>query len=183
MVKVWDATTGKEESTLPPHEHLVTGARFSPDSRHILITGDTTARVLNGMTQEGGFFYGHTGIVYGGAFSPDGMSIVTASGDMTARVWEAGTGRLISVLRGHTARLTDAQFSPNGRFIVTASADKSARVWDAASGRILEVIENHADLVSSASFSPDGKRLLTSSDDGTAKIVVCSRYANSRSRN
>ena len=112
--------------------------------------------------------------MYGGAFSADGARVVTCSGDLTARVWESGTGMEIAVLRGHTARLADASFSPNGRLVVTSSADKTARVWDAETGRLLVVFENHADLVSSASFSPDGKRVLTSSDDGTARIIDCS---------
>ena len=35
------------------------------------------------------------------AFSPDGSRIVTASGDKTARIWDAATGKEIAVLRGH----------------------------------------------------------------------------------
>ena len=36
---------------------------------------------------------GHTGTVRSAAFSPDGARIVTASGDTTARVWDANSGR------------------------------------------------------------------------------------------
>ena len=174
MVKIWNATTGKEEVSLQPNGSLVTSASFSPDDRSILTTGaDQRAQVLNLATKASVSFGRHTGIVYGGAFSADGTRVVTCSGDLTARVWEASTGREIAVLRGHTARLADASFSPNGRLVVTSSADKTARVWDASTGRLLVVFENHADLVSSASFSPDGKRVLTSSDDGTARIIDC----------
>ena len=35
---------------------------------------------------------GHSGIVWSAAFSPDGQRVVTASGDKTARVWNAATG-------------------------------------------------------------------------------------------
>ena len=36
------------------------------------------------------------------AFSPDGKRIVTASGDKTARVWDAATGKPIGQpLKGH----------------------------------------------------------------------------------
>ena len=175
MVKIWNSRTGKEESTLQPHANLVTSAKFSPDDRYVLTTGaDQKAQVLELATQQSVVFEGHTGIVYAGAFSADGTRVVTGSGDLTARVWNARTGREISVLRGHTARLADVSFSPNGRLVVTSSADKTARVWETETGRLLVVFENHADLVSSASFSPDGKYVLTSSDDGTARINDCS---------
>ena len=35
------------------------------------------------------------------AFSPDGTRIVTASDDKTARIWDAATGKELTVLRGH----------------------------------------------------------------------------------
>jgi len=175
MVKVWNSATQKEELTISPHGNWVTSAIFSPDDRYILTTGvDQKARVFELATKESVVFEGHTGVVWGGAISPNGLWAVTASGDMTGRIWETRTGREVAVLRGHTARLTDATFSPNGRLVVTASADKTARVWEAATGRLVVVLQGHTDLVSSASFSPDSKRILTSSDDGTARIVECS---------
>ena len=41
------------------------------------------------------------------AFSPDGTRIVTASDDSTARVWDAATGKELTILRGHE---DDVQF-------------------------------------------------------------------------
>ena len=55
------------------------------------------------------------------AFSPDGTRIVTASWDKTARIWDAATGKEITVLRGHESQVCSAAFSPDGTRIVTAS--------------------------------------------------------------
>ena len=44
---------------------------------------------------------GHDGAVMSAAFSPDGRRIVTASGDQTARIWDAATATPLAVLSGH----------------------------------------------------------------------------------
>ena len=77
------------------------------------------------------------------AFSPDGSRIVTASGDKTARIWDAASAKEIAVLRGHDGAVYSAAFSPDGSRIVTASGDKTARIWDAASAKEIAVLRGH----------------------------------------
>jgi WD40 repeat protein len=57
------------------------------------------------------------------AFGPDGGRMVTASEDGTARIWDAATGREVTVLRVHETCMLSAAFSPDGARIVTASSD------------------------------------------------------------
>jgi hypothetical protein len=56
--------------------------------------------------------------------------VVTASGDKTARIWDAESGKEIAVLKGHTGSVWSAAFSGDGKRVVTASADRTARIWD-----------------------------------------------------
>ena len=95
-------------------------------------------------------------------FSPDGRRVVTASGDKTARVWDAARAALSPPLK-HEGRVSHAAFSPDGRRVVTASEDKTARVWDAATGQPLTPPLKHEDGVNHAAFSPDGRRVVTAS--------------------
>ncbi len=54
---------------------------------------------------------------------------MTASTDLTARVWNSdGTGEPV-VLAGHGELVWSASFSPDDTRVVTASGDKTARVW------------------------------------------------------
>ena len=101
-------------------------------------------------------------------FSPDGARILTASWDETAKLWDAGSGKLIASF-AHQGIVHHAAFSPDGARILTASADKTAKLWDAGSGKLI-VSFGHQDEVNNAKFSPDGTRILTASRDKTAKL-------------
>jgi hypothetical protein len=112
----------------------------------------------------------HTEWVTSAAYSPDGRTIVTASGDQTARLWDAATGEHQRTLSGHTDWVTSAAYSPDGRTIVTASDDRTARLWDAATAEQLRTLSGHTDRVRSAAYSPDGRTIVTASADGSARL-------------
>ena len=111
---------------------------------------------------------GHTQPVNNANFSPDGKTIVTASYDKTAKVWDT-SGKELATLKGHTSRVYNANFSPDGKTIVTASYDNTAKVWD-TSGKELATLKGHTSPVINANFSPDGKTIVTASYDNTAKV-------------
>jgi len=113
---------------------------------------------------------GHLDIVRSVAFSPDGQRIVTGSGDQTAKVWEAASGREMLALKGHSAAISSVAVSPDGQRIVTGSFDRTAKVWEAASGRDLLTLKGHSDRIHSVAFSLDGQRIVTGSLDRTAKV-------------
>ena len=61
-------------------------------------------------------------------FSSDGMHIVSASQENTARIWNVATGECKAELKGHSGYVKSAVFSPDGMHIVSASWDNTAQI-------------------------------------------------------
>ena len=114
---------------------------------------------------------GHTALVSGAVFSPDGTRIATASNDGTTRLWDAQTGaELLSIPTGVTNGLHGIDYSPDGKLLATAGRNGTAILWNAESGERLIDLVGHSDQVTGIKFSPDGKWLATASEDRTVKI-------------
>ena len=104
------------------------------------------------------------------AFSPDGLTAVTASPDGTARLWGAFTGEPRGEPLRHDGGVMQAAFSPDSRLVITASQDRAARLWEVDGGRPLGEPLRHRGPVRSVAFSPDGLTVLTGSNDGAAQL-------------
>src|SRR5262245_60781056 len=63
---------------------------------------------------------GHSSGVYAVGFSPDDRRVLTASGDGTAAIWDALSGRVIHRLAKHGEWLNSAAFNRAGDSIITA---------------------------------------------------------------
>jgi len=113
---------------------------------------------------------GHEGDVESVAFAAAEPRVVTASTDMTARVWDTKSGTCLTILRGHRDGVFSASFSPDGTRILTASTDGSAKVWDGETSTELLSLEGHAAPLRSAAFSVDGRRVFTASEDRSVRV-------------
>jgi eukaryotic-like serine/threonine-protein kinase len=112
----------------------------------------------------------HAGAVRCAAFSLDGRTLVTASDDGTARLWDAATAQPRCEPLTHQKSITSVAFSPDGTAILTGSWDKTAQLWSVSTGRPIGPPLAHAGTVRAVALSPDGKTAATASEDRTARL-------------
>ncbi|MFE7681325.1 WD40 repeat domain-containing serine/threonine protein kinase, partial [Streptomyces anulatus] len=113
---------------------------------------------------------GHTLAVFSVAFSPDGRTLATGSGDWEVRLWDMATDRTTATLTGHEGWVESVAFSPDGRTLATGSADHEVWLWDVGTGRTISILTGHTEDVLSVAFSPDGRTLATGSGDDTVRL-------------
>ncbi|MHC4473543.1 MAG: WD40 repeat domain-containing protein, partial [Planctomycetota bacterium] len=105
---------------------------FAPDGASLLCVG-STAVVLDTATWEvrRELPTDPSGRANGiGAWSPDGRTIATATGDGPVRLWDAATGKAVGALDGHDGRVTRLAFSPDGKRLATGGSDTTVMVWE-----------------------------------------------------
>lgn len=196
-IKLWDIRNGRLKlgRTLRGDWDEVEAVAFAPDGGAIagLGTGfdESLFSAVTLWTAGEGQGRGRPLIRFSGkldaiAFSPDGETLATASGDSrTVTLWDVATGREKVCLDGHQDPIWSVAFSPDGRRLASASGRVPAmtdpddhehvgevRFWDLSGPQPTPEsnFAGHRYGIVATAFSPDGATLLTGGFDRTARL-------------
>jgi WD40 repeat protein len=116
-------------------------------------------------------YHGHTAGVSSLAWSPDGIHIVSGSGDTTVQVWNVNTGESVVTYRGHQGMVSAVAWSPDGAFIASGGVDKTIQVWEATTGEPICIYRGHTAWVRRGlTWSPDSTTIASGAWDSTVQV-------------
>jgi serine/threonine protein kinase len=132
----------------------------------IILAGMIAERVIVPTVHER-TLESQTGAIFAVAFSPNGLTLASASRDNTIQIWDAQEGLAQRTLQDGVESLA---FSPDGHTIASGLWDNTIKLWDASSGQVLGTLQGHSDHIPAVAFSPDGRMLASASWDKTVRL-------------
>ena len=100
------------------------------------------------------------GLLHDIKYTPDGNRIAVAT-DIGIWIYNAQTGKELTLLTGHTRRVTSLGFPADGRFLASGSSDGTVRLWNIDTGKQTAVFAGHRGGIAAIAVSPDGKTVVS----------------------
>ena len=115
---------------------------------------------------------GHTGSVRSVAYSPDGSTLASGSGDSTIRLWDAHTRKLKNILAvdSEDFEIDSVAYSPDGHILASGAYNGTIRLWDVRRGELLHNLTGHQASIRALSFNTDSRTLASASDDQMIRL-------------
>ncbi|XP_063249728.1 protein FAN isoform X2 [Prinia subflava] len=127
-ISVWDITTATVLHQLPCHSGTVFHAAFSPDSRHLLSTGeDCCFKVID--VQTGMLISSVTAEEPQRCFKWDGNTILSGSQSGELLIWDLLGGKVIERIKGHTGAVMSMWMNEQCNSVITGGEDKQIVFW------------------------------------------------------
>lgn len=112
---------------------------------------------------------GHSDIVWGVAFSPDGERLVSGSKDGTVRHWDIRTALQTQEIANRSETWRTVAWSPDGTLIATGG-NSNVALWDGKTGAAVGGLTGHNGQIRGLAFSADSRQIATSSCDSQVKL-------------
>ena len=156
-IQVWDLKTHQLAARLDGDELKIGELCWSPDGKVLMAISNRSQAgeiiLWNALTmQQIALLRGHTDVVTGAEWSPQGDVIASVGYDGTLRVWDAKTFVPLKVLHEHPDRILCMAFTPDGKYLATGglrsggllsrAGHKNLLIWDANEWRVIHRLDN-----------------------------------------
>ncbi|CAI4062099.1 hypothetical protein N7582_002046 [Saccharomyces uvarum] len=142
-VKLWNwENNWALEQTFEGHEHFVMCVAFNPKDPTTFASGclDRTVKVWS-LGQSTPNFTLTTGQERGVNYVdyyplPDKPYMITASDDLTIKIWDYQTKSCVATLEGHMSNVSFAVFHPTLPIIISGSEDGTLKIWNSSTYKV-----------------------------------------------
>lgn len=149
-VRVWEVGNGREIAVYRGHE----GAKVVEEDK----TKNPPVQAVNVMRAPGV------------SFSADGKRVASC-GSTDVHIWEADTGKPVSVLKGHKADVRCVAFAPKtADLLLSGGDDKKWFLWDVTKDTPKHTFDEMGGRVEAVAFSPDEKFVAATDHLGSGVI-------------
>jgi WD40 repeat protein len=167
-LKLWNALTGKEISSLAGYSNTLNALVFNPDGKLLASAGLNPVQLWDIKTHREiplgeippGRRRSHEWISTL-AFSTDGKKLAAASWT-EARVWEIDTGKQVASFRRRTSAYGRMAFSPDLSTLAVPD-HQEIDLWDVTTGKVRATLSEHRGDIGFLAYTPDGKTLIAAS--------------------
>jgi WD40 repeat protein/serine/threonine protein kinase len=184
-IRLWDIQAGEMVKELRGHASQVRDCTYSADGNWLLSAGRDEVIKLwqpSKYAEEVVFEAPRTDdTILAAHFARDGKSIVTASQDCTASLWDVKDRQLVKrFAEGHEFLASTAVFFADGSRLATGAGDGTVLLWDLATGTQLHRLEQTG-YTAAIAVSPDGQTIVTGSSGNEVNVwnVATGKLVNS----
>lgn len=130
-IKVWNANTGDELTSLNAHKGIVNGVEFSPVKNQFASCGSDSTIIIwdansNKPTKS---LKEHNGEPKTISYHPSGNYLASGNSDSKIYIYDLNNNTIIKILEGHTSVITTIDFNSDGNRIVSGAADDIVILW------------------------------------------------------
>ena len=180
VIRIWDTRTGRVEQTIrgeiaPGQQGKIIALAVSPDGRMMAtggwMPGDTGAIRLHSLPsgEISAVLLGSVNVTLCLAFSADNRFLASGSADGGVRIWDVGSGRIVSNIGGKI-QVNSITYSKDGKWLAWGGADGVTHLWNVQQKRVARDLPGSAVPVVSVKFSPDSRYLAAVDDNALVRV-------------